>query len=538
VAEETLNILMRARGAREVVRETRRVGRGLRDAGDESKRSAKKVGMFDRALQLLGTRMGMLIILGTVLTFTFGPSLLVAIALLTAASLALGAVIAPVIGLVAGAMLIFKANSDKAGTAAAYLKAQLASTRKAFIRMISPGANILMKALAQSLQILAPLFWQLRGPMTQFAKAMAAVMVSVSKALVVLGPELAGLVTAVIPLLAQMGPAIAPFIGTLIDLATAGIPVLSTMVGWIVKFSEWLRPAIQDAIAFAQSEDGVKVWNATLGAMASAGVYLWGIIKDLASIVLQIADDFSTEGAVGGGAFLWVLNALSDAIDWASKNWGTVSPVIYGLVAAFTAFKIAVALTNAVLLLSPWTWLAIALVGIVAGQKFESVRTAVDLVWTALKALWDLFLVSPLAVAAVDLGHMADNAWKAMGGINGIKDALQSVKDAWDSLPNPVRSGITTGIGAGLKSSVKQMLGPAGDLILGGKAEGGPVQRSGRYMVGEKGPEVVDLQRGNYVHPNGAATPPQNIHVTLVMPDGQVLAKQTVRAARKALSTR
>ena len=33
-------------------------------------------------------------------------------------------------------------------------------------------------------------------------------------------------------------------------------------------------------------------------------------------------------------------------------------------------------------------------------------------------------------------------------------------------------------------------------------AEGGPVQRSGSYLVGEYGPEIVELKRGSMVHSN------------------------------------
>ena len=36
----------------------------------------------------------------------------------------------------------------------------------------------------------------------------------------------------------------------------------------------------------------------------------------------------------------------------------------------------------------------------------------------------------------------------------------------------------------------------------GGMAKGGPVSKSGTYMVGEKGPELVALSKGSHVIPN------------------------------------
>jgi hypothetical protein len=40
------------------------------------------------------------------------------------------------------------------------------------------------------------------------------------------------------------------------------------------------------------------------------------------------------------------------------------------------------------------------------------------------------------------------------------------------------------------------------DLFRGGKAKGGPITATGRYLVGEEGPELVNLSKGSHVTPN------------------------------------
>jgi hypothetical protein len=43
-----------------------------------------------------------------------------------------------------------------------------------------------------------------------------------------------------------------------------------------------------------------------------------------------------------------------------------------------------------------------------------------------------------------------------------------------------------------------------GGFLSGAMASGGPVMGSGYYLVGEQGPEVVKMNKGDYVYPNGS----------------------------------
>ena len=77
-------------------------------------------------------------------------------------------------------------------------------------------------------------------------------------------------------------------------------------------------------------------------------------------------------------------------------------------------------------------------------------------------------------------------------------------------------AGIFTAMGG------KTVLDMGVDAILGGKADGGLINKSGTYLVGERGPELVSLARGQYVTPNEKLGGTVNIYV-----NGRVGASET-----------
>jgi hypothetical protein len=169
-----------------------------------------------------------------------------------------------------------------------------------------------------------------------------------------------------------------------------------------------------------------------------------------------------------------------------------------------------------------------------------------------------------LAIAAIALGlyeayqhvgwfhNAVDKAWdilKSVGAwvLNDMVAAFQPWMDAIKWVVDQVKwlidhVGEVTGKIGGAAKAVQGVKGPSGiDIVkgvIGGRADGGPINRSGPYLVGERGPEVVDLPNGSNVTPGagGGGTEVINIHATLVTPDGDVLARQTLRAARRKRS--
>ena len=91
-----------------------------------------------------------------------------------------------------------------------------------------------------------------------------------------------------------------------------------------------------------------------------------------------------------------------------------------------------------------------------------------------------------------DLGGIKDLT-KDLGGITkklGIDLPVEKFKNIGDKVK---------GVGGKVKDIVS---GGFGKKILGAFGEGGPVDKTGSYLVGEKGPEVVKLEEGNKVLPN------------------------------------
>ncbi len=81
---------------------------------------------------------------------------------------------------------------------------------------------------------------------------------------------------------------------------------------------------------------------------------------------------------------------------------------------------------------------------------------------------------------------------KSLGGIKNLSKDLGGIKDLGKNL------GDIKGVGK-IKDVVS---GGIGKKLLGAFADGGPVDETGSYLVGERGPEVVKLKEGSKVIPN------------------------------------
>ena len=86
-----------------------------------------------------------------------------------------------------------------------------------------------------------------------------------------------------------------------------------------------------------------------------------------------------------------------------------------------------------------------------------------------------------------------------VGLFNGLYNAATDVIRKIESLFSNLGSTITSDIGNAFSSLPSKALS-----LIGIKADGGPVTQSGSYLVGERGPEIVTLTRGQTVIPNHA----------------------------------
>jgi phage-related minor tail protein len=296
-----------------------------------------------------------------------------------------------------------------------------------------------------------------------------------------------------------MVPAI---VSALTAMATLGMPVLEGLIGALESLVGWFNNLLEQ-------QDANKLWQA---------------LDAVWQIITNIGRDL---GPMAGAILALGLDKLADLVLSIADNWKTWGPIIDGIVAALVLLGATMLIVKAAMavgpLLNPWTLLIAAVVGIgvamyQAYQKGGQFRRGADQLFGALKAIaqW----VATAFVDAFD-GVKAAISW-VIEKVKWLLDKLSPVADKVGSVAHAV-------------GSVK---GPSGiDLIKGAFATGGQADTSGPYLVGERGPEVVDLPRGAAVTPGaGGGTEVINLHATLVTPNGEVLARQTLRAARRKRS--
>ena len=211
----------------------------------------------------------------------------------------------------------------------------------------------------------------------------------------------------------------------------------------------------------------------------------------------------------------------------ATKAWAAVQVVAKAATVAWTAAQW---LLNAALDANPIGIVILALGALVTGLvlAYEHSATFRRIVQGALEAVaaaadfvkehWRLMLAIMLGPIGVALGHIdaIKGAIQTLAGwIQTAVNAVERLQGALDSIHAPHKIlGIPTG------PSLKSLLGFAG---------GTSSAPGGLAMVGEKGPELVNLPRGSSVTPNSALGGNQTIQLIL---DGSVLAEVLIDPLR------
>jgi hypothetical protein len=152
--------------------------------------------------------------------------------------------------------------------------------------------------------------------------------------------------------------------------------------------------------------------------------------------------------------------------------------------------------------------------------------------WKGIKDALDEYTAS-LPELDKALGQVAVDGFKSLeDGILGIIDGTKSAKDAFKDM---ARSIVNDLLRIAIQQSITGPLAGAFGGFFGARAIGGPVQRNGTYLVGERGPELLTMgSRGGHIIPNsqlssgGGVTVNQTINVSTGV-------SQTVRSEIMAL---
>lgn len=255
-----------------------------------------------------------------------------------------------------------------------------------------------------------------------------------------------------------------------------------------------------------------------------------GITQTLNDSLPQVIDGIKTgcEGA-------------AKAIGFVIDNWNWLGPIVYGVVGAIAAYNIVTGIQNGLTAIcAATTGLS---TGAFAGMTIAELASVAAT--TALGAAFT-FLTSPITLIVLGIGLLIAGGvalyknWdtvkeKAVGIWDKMKEIFGNIKEfvggVWTSIKDGART-MVNGVISGLNVLIRganqlQFDIPEWVPGLGGKkfglniptipmlANGGIIQRSGSVLVGEKGPEILNLNRGASVVPlDRAGTPVTTNHNT------------------------
>ncbi len=330
--------------------------------------------------------------------------------------------------------------------------------------------NGILKETTPQLGDAARLSGQLSGQQSRLNSSLerlhATVGTALAPGLTVLLGSFQRMVDTATELAARHGPAVSAALSTMATGVTNVSGVMSTLLGW-----------------FNQNRDAIE---------AVASVVTFALLPQLIATAAQLVKNIA----------LWALHnaqAIGTAIVqtylYVTSGWQMVAV----LTAQAVRLGIATAqwaLFNAALLISlaQTGLLTPAIIAQVAAQRAAALATGI---WTA--AQWALnvaLTANPIGLIIIAIAALAAGLIVASGKWNAFRDAAVGAIQ-------PVVHWIQQLISwIGRIPAVSQLTAPARQLRLPGFASGTPFAPGGLAVVGERGPEIVNLPRGSRVFSN------------------------------------
>jgi hypothetical protein len=322
-------------------------------------------------------------------------------------------------------------------------------------------------------------------------------------------------------LIAQQREMKIAFEGLKIQLGTALLPALQSIIGALGAFTRVAQPILRNATAMKIVVGGIAVafiaYKAAVVAstLASLGLTTATIASKAALIQASVATKVVT-------AAQWLWNAAMTA--------NPIGLVIAGIVALGVALVVAYKKSE-------------TFRNIVNGA-FNAVKRAAQAAFGWIKKNWPLLLATlggPIGLAAVVVIKNFDKIKRAASNVaNWIVDAFNKVKSAVQSVGDTISS---------VGDTINNLPGGAWNKVKGaipGMAAGGSVSGRGSYVVGEQGPEIVTLSRGQSVIPTpaiaalagGGGVPTPRTIVTQVFLDRRQIAEAVGTYASDKLARR
>lgn len=256
--------------------------------------------------------------------------------------------------------------------------------------------------------------------------------------------------------------------GVQVAIGTALIPLMAQLAAVITPIAEGFAHLMQTSSAFrvivVVLTGALLAFVAVMALVNLVSLPVTGTVLAIAAgiaalvaVVILLTMHFDTVKSVAVSVFNAIKNAAAAAWNWIKGAWSTLTST---LIAPF-----------------------VTMVGTITGA-FNKVKSVASGVISWLKGAIQ-------SVSGVISGTFA-GAWSAVSGaISGVVSVLQQ---AWDLVSKVVNAP---------KNILSKALSLAGK-VLPGIATGGYIASGGMAIVGERGPELVNLPTGSSVIPNHA----------------------------------
>jgi len=306
----------------------------------------------------------------------------------------------------------------------------------ALVAFFSPAMERLQAGFTAMLDGLAPL-----GP--QFEGLWAAAEPVLTALVNILGGTLRVAVDLLLNTFAAVMPQIGVIVGAAVDSMTAAFELVSSTVAGLVTL-----------VTALLAGDWAGAWEAAQKIVEGFAAFAVRAVSNFATVAMTLVTALATG----------LLTTLTDlGVDW-KAGWDGIKTATLAMVGAilgtFDSIK---------------TWLETTL------------QNAVTSFSTFLGALT---LPDPFALIKATIGAISGAIDSAKTAMAGFADWLGNL-----SVPNPF-----AGIHIPSVSDIGNAIGALGGLITGGKAAGTMFAPAGMTLVGERGPELVEMPRGARVY--------------------------------------
>lgn len=309
------------------------------------------------------------------------------------------------------------------------------------------------------------------------------------------------------------------------SVGTALIPIMSSLLDVAKPIVAWMteNPAIVQAVAIALGILAIAIGVATAAMWAMSltpivaliMLIVAGIALLIAGIVLLVLNWDAVVAwitVIWEGFVAWIVAVTNGFVEWWNSLWAGFGAWVSEVWNGFVSWIISV-----------WNGFIGWIMGVLNGFVgwWNGIWTAVGNwfrdAWNLLVAsgrlAWQLF---QSWIQGVINGFVSwwGSIWRGVGkAINDVFSGIGSfIGGIWDGIISGIRGAVNTIIGIvnGLIDGINALIGGAGSLIglsisipnIPMLAKGGTITRSGATIVGENGPELLNLPRGAQVNPN------------------------------------